>query len=171
MTKEQFLSAVCARLQNVSALDRQRTLDYYSEMIDDRIEDGMSEQEAVAAMGDIDEAVGQLPHENERSGAGRAVALGVTSPVWAPLCIGLFTIMWSVVVALYAAVVGVGVGVSALTALCLRYLFTTELAQALLFFGSSLVCVGVMLLLGVAAGFVARFVVFLTKKIWRAVFR
>lgn len=51
MTKEQFLRAVRERLTGLPQSDIDRSLDFYSEMIDDRIDEGLSEEEAVAAMG------------------------------------------------------------------------------------------------------------------------
>ncbi len=55
MNKEQFLAALRARLTGLPREDLERTLQYYREMIDDRIEEGMSEQAAVADVGDPDE--------------------------------------------------------------------------------------------------------------------
>ena len=55
MNKEQFLTALRARLTGLPREDLERTLQYYREMIDDRIEEGMSEQAAVADVGDPDE--------------------------------------------------------------------------------------------------------------------
>ncbi len=55
MNKAQFLAALRARLTGLPREDLERTLQYYREMIDDRIEEGMSEQAAVADVGDPDE--------------------------------------------------------------------------------------------------------------------
>jgi DUF4097 and DUF4098 domain-containing protein YvlB len=55
LNKEQFLSALGARLSGMPKADLERTLQYYREMIDDRVEDGMTEFEAVADVGDPDE--------------------------------------------------------------------------------------------------------------------
>ena len=55
MTKVEFLYELDARLAPLGEADRQKSLEYYSEMIDDRIEDGLSEKAAVAALGSIDE--------------------------------------------------------------------------------------------------------------------
>ena len=52
MNKEQFLAALRARLTGLPKADLERTLQYYREMIDDRIEDGMREIDAVADVGD-----------------------------------------------------------------------------------------------------------------------
>ena len=55
MNKEQFLAALRAKLTELPQADLERTLQYYREMIDDRIEEGMSEPAAVADVGDPDE--------------------------------------------------------------------------------------------------------------------
>ena len=54
MNKEQFLSELSRRLDGLNGNDLYRTLEYYAEMIDDRMEDGMSEEAAVAALGDLE---------------------------------------------------------------------------------------------------------------------
>jgi len=51
MNKEQFLAALRARITGLPKTDLERTLQYYGEMIDDRIEEGMTEQAAVADVG------------------------------------------------------------------------------------------------------------------------
>lgn len=54
MTRNEFKNALSARLLTLPMSESTKTLDFYDEMICDRIEDGMSEEEAVAALGDID---------------------------------------------------------------------------------------------------------------------
>ena len=77
MNKEQFLTALRARLTGLPREDLERTLQYYREMIDDRIEEGMSEQAAVADVGDPDElaaAILQRPVRRTQIQAAKASA-------------------------------------------------------------------------------------------------
>lgn len=60
MTKLEFLSALRDRLVDLPEEDLKRSLEYYSESMDDRMEDGLTEEEAVEAMGPIDEIVAQI---------------------------------------------------------------------------------------------------------------
>ena len=60
MTKEEFLSQLRTRLSSLPQGDLDRSLEFYSEMIDDRMEDGMSEREAVANMGDLSKITEQI---------------------------------------------------------------------------------------------------------------
>lgn len=52
MNKQAFLEALNEKTASLPEQDKARLLEYFAEMIDDRIEDGVSEEEAVAAMGD-----------------------------------------------------------------------------------------------------------------------
>ena len=54
MNKEQFLAALRHRLRYLPAEEVERSLTFYAESVDDRVEDGMSEWEAVAALGDVE---------------------------------------------------------------------------------------------------------------------
>ena len=56
MTKLEFLNELRNRLSGLSEEDIERSLSFYSEAIEDRIEDGMSEEDAVYEMGPIDRA-------------------------------------------------------------------------------------------------------------------
>ena len=53
MTKEAFFSALAAGLSG--SADRDEILDFYAEMVADRMEDGMTEEEAVAQLGSVEE--------------------------------------------------------------------------------------------------------------------
>ena len=48
MTKMEFLLELDERLRSLSTEEKKRTLDYYDEMIDDHMEDGTEEADAVA---------------------------------------------------------------------------------------------------------------------------
>ena len=52
MQKTEFLDRLRAALADLPAEELEKTLGYYAEMIEDRMEDGMDEEAAVAAMGD-----------------------------------------------------------------------------------------------------------------------
>ena len=47
MTKQEYLSAIRGKIRKMPADDINKFMDYYSEMIDDRMEDGLSEEDAV----------------------------------------------------------------------------------------------------------------------------
>ena len=60
MNKDSFLIKLASALAGLPEEDIEKSLEFYSEMIDDRIEDGLSEAEAVAAVGTIEEIRAQI---------------------------------------------------------------------------------------------------------------
>ena len=131
MTKTVFMRNLSDRLvsvtpERISPSDAMRSLDYYEEMIDDRVEDGMSEEEAVAAVGHPDDVfrdiLAALPSspqprtepahsseapspEKKKSSPWRTALLIVTSPVWGPLLLAAALVLFSLYIALFAVVV------------------------------------------------------------------
>ena len=63
MRKEEFLKRLRKRLSGLPDKDTDERISFYSEIIDDRIEDGLTEEEAVAAIGTVDSVVEQIINE------------------------------------------------------------------------------------------------------------
>lgn len=186
MNKEQFLAAIRERLEGLPPGDLERTLEYYREMIEDRMEDGLTEEEAVQAIGPVDDIAAQIlaetalpllpiPAAEERRPSygrkiGMAALLILGSPVWVPLLLAagaivlsLYIAAWSILLALYAvdlalAAGAVGGGMGAVVLLC-----TGHTVQALLFLGASLLCAGVSILLFFGSNQLVRWTVWLGK--------
>jgi uncharacterized membrane protein len=125
MTKIKFLLALHDKLSGLPQDDVEERLNFYSEMIEDRMEEGMSEEEAVAAVGSVDEIaaqiVGDIPltkmvkekiKHKHRLKAWEIVLLAVGSPIWFSLLIAflsvvvsLYVSLWSVVISLWSVFV------------------------------------------------------------------
>lgn len=60
MTKQAFLDSLQKGLGGLTESDAQERLNFYSEMIDDRIEEGLSEEDAVAQIGDVEKIVASI---------------------------------------------------------------------------------------------------------------
>ena len=63
MTKQEFLEQLQNGLGALTESDARERLNFYSEMIDDRMEEGLSEQEAVAQIGDVNEIIASILDE------------------------------------------------------------------------------------------------------------
>ena len=63
MTKEQFLTELQNRLSFLPSSEVAPFISYYREMIEDRMEEGMSERDAVAGLGDIGRIVEVIQYE------------------------------------------------------------------------------------------------------------
>ena len=186
MKKQEFLNQLKTRLWALSPADIQRSLDYYSEMIDDRLEDGLSEEEAVAALGDLDEIVKQImqemPHppaaiKKEQKQQRRIVPwvivlLVLGSPVWIPLVasvaaavFSIYVSLWSVVLVLWCLTVAACVSPLA----CLiSILFSFAESSVLVNLGAALLMAGLAILLFMVSMLASKGMIALTKLIWKS---
>lgn len=126
MTKIQFILALRDKISCLPDHDIEERLGFYSEMIEDRMEAGLLEEEAVAATGDIDAIAEQILSEasaqkvqtdtrveNEPMPKGKknscsplAIALIILGfPLKFALIGAAFSVLWSVYVALWATII------------------------------------------------------------------
>ena len=118
MSKQEFLVQLRKGLSGLPQADIEERLTFYSEMIDDRMEEGLSEEEAVSAVGFVDEIVEQivadiplakLVKEKTRSKkefrAWEIVLLILGSPIWLSLLIAAFAIILSLYASLWAVII------------------------------------------------------------------
>ena len=113
MDKREFLKNLRAALGGLPEDDLEERLLFYAEMIDDRVEDGLTEEEAVLKIGNVEDVAAQIVAEIplskivkekvKRKGkpSGGVVALLVLgAPIWLSLIVAAV----AVVLALYVAV-------------------------------------------------------------------
>jgi len=178
MTKQAFLAQLRQRLAHLPPEDIERQVQYYSEMIDDRVEDGMTEEEAVAGM-ELPEFPEQPPKPKKQGLPVWAIILLILgSLIWFSLAIAaisvifsLYVVLWSVLITLYAvpitlgacAVAGVGMAVvSAITGpgiFCIGWL------------GVALLCTGLCMVTGYLCTLLAKATVWLTKQSFKLTFK
>lgn len=133
MTKSEFLWELRKKLSGLPDEDILRSLDYYGEIIDDCVEDGLEESAAVESLGSLDSIADQIlkdiplpklvkekikPKRTLRAWEIVLIVLG--SPVWLPLLIAavavvlsLYAVLWSLIISVWAvfgSVAGVSVG-------------------------------------------------------------
>lgn len=190
MKKNEFLEELKTRLWAMPEADKERSVDYYSEMIDDRMEDGLSEEEAVAAIGDLDEIVSQILSESPRPPVAvnkgqnqnkqrkvepwMIVLLVLGSPVWVPLVasaagtvISVYVSLWSVVIALYATTFALFV--AALGCVLGSFFMIGGFPQVSVAWGAALLCAGLGILFLLLSNLAAKGMVKLTKLIWKSI--
>lgn len=110
MTKKEFLAALRRRLRAVPQAELRERLGFYSEIIDDKMEEGLTEGEAVADAGNVDEIAEQIlaeveiPKTKAKAPASpwQIILLIIGSPVWLSILISVYAVMWSVVITLWA---------------------------------------------------------------------
>lgn len=122
MTKNEFLGALRLKLSGLSESDIEEHISFYSEMIEDRIEDGASEEDAVCGIGSVENIAAQIIADvpltkiakerikpKRRLRAWEIVLLAVGSPIWlslgiaaAAVILSLYVVIWALIVSLWA---------------------------------------------------------------------
>ncbi|MBO4390293.1 MAG: DUF1700 domain-containing protein [Lachnospiraceae bacterium] len=123
MNRTEFLDAISAKLNGLSEEDLKKALSFYKEALDDRIEEGMSEEEAISDIGTPDEIAAEIAAEmpltklisakasTARSLKGWEIALLVIGfPLWGPILLTLVIVVFSVYLSLWSVVLALGAG-------------------------------------------------------------
>lgn len=118
MNRQDFLARLAAALASLQDAEVHKILVYYDEMISDRMEDGMTEQEAVASFGGVDALAQRILEETPfmQRVAAKAktgnrglmlVLLVLGFPIWFPLLMGAGALLIGLLVTLFALAVTV----------------------------------------------------------------
>ena len=185
MNKQEFLTQLRKGLSGLPQNDIDERIVFYSEMIDDRIEEGLSEEEAVAQVGSVDEIVAQIIAETpftkiakERIKPKRQlktweiVLLALGSPIWFSLAIAaisvvfsLYVSLWSVVISFWAVFVSLAAcSVGGLVASVVLAIFGKGLAGVAMF-SAGLICGGLSIFTFFGCKAATKGVIILTEKI------
>lgn len=185
MNKQTFLSALREKLSGLPQQEVEDRLGFYGEILDDRIEEGLTEEEAVAQLGSVDAVASQIIADipfvkiarervkpKRRLRAWEIVLLAVGSPIWAALLIAaiavflsLYAVLWSLVAsvwAIFGALAGCAPGgVAAGITLCC----VGNVISGIFLIGCGLVCAGLAIFLFFGCMAATKGTVWLTKKI------
>jgi len=177
MCKQEFLVQLRKKLSALPQEEIAERLTFYSEMIDDRMEEGLSEAEAVAAVGSAEQIASDLAPAKKKGPAKQwrvweIVLLVLGSPVWLSLLIAAFAVvfslyvsLWAVIVSLWAAwfAVAASAGAGILAGIVLACGKHTLSGIALI--GAALVCAGLAIFLFFSCKAVTKGILLLTKKL------
>ena len=167
MNKQSYLEQIRRLLQRLPEEDRERSLAFYAESIDDRMEDGLSEEAAVASMESPEKAAETILMDmpipklvkarvkERRMGAAEILLLALGFPLWFPLLLtvlilGLtvYLLVWALVLALGAVVLAMGLSAAALLVAGVYSIIKAAISLGVLNFGAALVLTGLTVLLG-----------------------
>ena len=118
MTKYEFVMTLTHRLSHLPREAVEERVNFYIESIEDRIEDGVPEEEAVAAVGSPEEIaaqiMGELPRpafevprkeQKRRLSAVETVLLILGAPIWLSLLIAAVAVVLSVYISLGGVII------------------------------------------------------------------
>ncbi len=185
MDKKEFLEKLGKGLSGLPRDDAEERLSFYGEMIDDRVEEGISEEEAVAGIGPVEDIVSQtladipLPklvkervRPERRLRAWEIILLALGSPIWLSLLIALFAVVisvyaviWSLIISLFAVEISLIVSALAGIAAGILLICRGSLPQGMLLIGAGILLAGLSVFLFFGCIAAAKGAVKLTGKI------
>ena len=167
MTKNEFLRLLFAELGSLPREEVKKAMAYYSATLDDRMEDGMSEEEAVQSLGEVREIAqeilqsvplnvlmkSRIQREKKRLSALQWVLIVCGSPLWLSLAatilavvLSVYVAIWSAIASLYAGLLALGLCGTAGLAGSIMLIFINGPITGGMFAGGAIVCAGLFLI-------------------------
>ena len=181
MTKQDFFTALRGKLNKFPKEEVEERISFYSEIIEDNIEDGLTEEQAVEKIGNVDKIASQIASEiplskivktnakpTRKLKTWELVLLIVGSPIWLSLIVSLFAgvfsvyaSLWAVVITFWAVAVCFIVGGPIAVILGIAFIFIKSGAEGLAMIGAGLMLAG----LGILFVFISKFITKLLIKL------
>lgn len=189
MNKQEFFEKISSKLEGLPEEDIKKSLDYYNEMIEDRIEEGLSEEEAVEAMGSPEEIAEQILMDTSLPKLVKAkvkpkrplavweiVLIVLGFPVWFPLLaafgvvlLSVYIVIWSVILVLFSVDLALAVsGVSTIIG-SIAMIFCSSIQQGLYYFGFGLLMCGLAVMLFFGSIYTTKKIIVLSKLIIKGI--
>lgn len=185
MDKQTFLAQLRNGLSGLPQDEIEERLTFYNDMIDDRIEDGILEADAVEEFGPVNDLVAQIIEDiplsklvrekirpKRKMKAWETVLLILGSPLWLPLLLActavilaIYVCLWAVIASLWAVFVAVAACAIAGVAGGILMVIRGEGLNALAWVGAGLVCAGLSVLLFYGCKAATKGILQLTKKL------
>ncbi len=188
MSKQEFLVKLRKGLSGLPQQDIEERLIFYSEMIEDRKEEGISEEEAVLSIGSVDEIVAQVVAETplmkiakerikskRRLSVGEIVLLALGSPIWLSLVIAAFAVIISIYISLWAVIISLWSVFASIAACsiggvlaCVVFTIGGNIVSGLAVLAAGFICAGLSIFMFFGCKAVTDGTLILTKKmaIW-----
>jgi len=183
MNKRAFLAELQKGLSGLPQKDIEERLTFYREMIDDRMEEGLSEEEAVEEFGNVSEIIAQIIADSsfdrsvkqktnsvKKLKAWEIVLLILGSPVWLSLAvvalaviISLYVVLWAMIISLWAVFVSLAAGILGGTAAGLAFTLNGHALSGIAMIGAGIVCAGVTIFAFFGCKAATKGTLFLTK--------
>ena len=184
MKKQEFLCALKKRLSGLPKDDMEERLSFYGEMIDDRMEDGRTEEEAVSDIGSVDDISAQIIAEiplakivkerirpKRQLKAWEIVLLALGSPVWFSLAVAavavvlsLYVVLWSLLVSFWAVLVALAACAACGLPMCVIFVAGGNGASGFAVLAAGMVCAGLSVFMFSGCKTVTKGILVLTKK-------
>lgn len=183
MNKQAFLEKLKSALAGLPQDEIEERLAFYREMIEDRMEDGLTEEEAVLAVGIVEEIASQIVADTpltkivkenikpkRRLKTWETVLLILGSPVWFSLLVAAFAVFFALYICLWSGIISLWAGFVSLAA-CgfagviagIIFTATGNGAPGLTTIGAGIVCAGLSIFMFFGCKALTKGILVLTK--------
>ena len=188
MNKQEFLCELEKHLTMLPKSDVNSHILFYSEMIDDIIEDGKTEEEALLQIGSPKQVSAQIIKETplykfakekiETVAKTKRSALEITllivgSPIWISLIASAFAVvlslyvsLWVVIISLFASVLAFVVSAIGGIVLCVYNFIIGNAWSAIIFISFTLILLGLSIFIFYLAKILLKFALYVIKRIF-----
>ncbi len=184
MRKQDFIDILEAKLSGLPKSDLDDRIVFYSELIDDYIENGLTEDEAVLKIGNVDNIVNEILQDTSlfklakekfkpknKLNTWLLILICVGSPIWLSLLaagisviLSLYVSLWSVIISLWSVVLSLVVTSAAGLLTGIVFLFKPNIISGILFIALALICAGLSIFLYYSTIYLTKLLCKLTKK-------
>lgn len=185
MNKAEFIDNLRAKLSGLPESEIEERLAFYSEMIDDRVEDGRTEEQAVDEIGSIDEIATQtladtslLKLAKEKFLPKRKlepweiILIVLSAPIWFSILISLFAVVISIYASLWAGIISLWAAEVSLIACAGSAIFISlglaiggNFFGCLAILGTALILAGLSILMFYGCKFATKAITFITTQV------
>ena len=185
MRKQDFIKELQTKLSFLPKEEIKDRISFYNELIDDKIEEGLKEEDVIESIGSVDEIIDQIINDMPLSKIAKdkikpkrkLSALEVTliiigSPIWLTLLLSLVAVLfslyivgWSLIISIWAIFISlISVLVAGIT-LAVVSLFSNSALVALSYLGATLIILGLTILIHYVCKIMTKVYIKLTKLI------
>lgn len=185
MNKQEFLARLKNGLSGLPQEDVEERLSFYGEMIEDRIEEGLTEEDAIAEIGTVDEVIAQIVAQTpltkivrekvrpkRRLRAWEIILLVLGSPIWlslsiaaAAILLSVYIVLWALIIVLWAIEIAFAASALACAAASVVPAVHGSVSMGLASLGAALFLAGLSIFLFFGCKAATKGVLLLTKKI------
>jgi uncharacterized membrane protein len=185
MDKNTFLLQLQKRLKGLPEEELQQTLEYYREMIEDRMEEGLSEEDAVAELGNIEEITSQILNDIPLTKIIKdkmkkkidlpiwvIVLIIIGSPIWASILgsllsavISIYISFWVCIISLWAVTIALGASTFALLVCGIITIIKGNVLSGIVMLSVACIASGLSIFFDYGCKWASKGIVLLTKKI------
>lgn len=186
MLKQEFINNLSESLSALPKQEIEERLNFYTEMLDDLMEEGLTEEEAVEKINGDSSILSQSvvdsenktdkPRVKRKLKAWEIVLISVGSPVWVTLLISAFAVVFSLYVSLWLVIVSSWAIVVALACSSLVsiiggaiYTFAVSSVTGAILIGAGIACAGIAIFLFFGCMLVTKYTALFTKRLFLSI--